>query len=96
MNSYVYILTNKVKGTLYVGVTGNIERRIFEHKNKLIEGFTKKYNLKKLVFYQEFSQIGEALKREKQLKNWKRQWKIELIEEKNKEWEDLASNWNVE
>ncbi|WP_317129103.1 GIY-YIG nuclease family protein [Haloflavibacter putidus] len=90
------MLTNKVKGTLYVGVTGNIERRIFEHKNKLIEGFTKKYNLKKLVFYQEFSQIGEALKREKQLKNWKRQWKIELIEEKNKEWEDLASNWNVE
>ena len=85
---YVYILTNKSK-TLYIGVTNNLERRVFEHKHKLKDGFTKKYNLTKLVYFERFNDINDAIKREKQLKNWHRQWKINLIESKNKEWKDL-------
>ena len=85
---YVYILTNDSK-TLYVGVTNNLERRIYEHKHKLRDGFTKKYNLTKLVYFEIFNDINDAIKREKQLKNWHRQWKINLIESKNKEWKDL-------
>ena len=85
---YVYILTNDSK-TLYVGVTNNLERRIYEHKHKLRDGFTKKYNLTKLVYFEIFNNINDAIKREKQLKNWHRQWKINLIESKNKEWKDL-------
>jgi len=85
---YVYILTNKSK-TLYIGITNNLERRIYEHKHKLKDGFTKKYNLTKLVYYEMFNDINDAIKREKQLKNWHRQWKINLIESKNKEWKDL-------
>ena len=84
---YVYILTNDSK-TLYVGVTNNLERRIYEHKHKLRDGFTKKYNLTKLVYFEIFNDINDAIKREKQLKNWHRQWKINLIESKNKEWKD--------
>jgi putative endonuclease len=84
----VYILTNNSK-TLYVGVTNNFERRIYEHKHKLKDGFTKKYNLTKLVYFEMFNDINDAINREKQLKNWHRQWKINLIESKNKEWKDL-------
>lgn len=84
----MYILTNNSK-TLYVGVTNNFERRIYEHKHKLKDGFTKKYNLTKLVYFEMFNDINDAIKREKQLKNWHRQWKINLIESKNKEWKDL-------
>jgi putative endonuclease len=84
----VYILTNNSK-TLYVGVTNNLERRIYEHKHKLKDGFTKKYNLTKLVYFEMFNDINDAINREKQLKNWHRQWKINLIESKNKEWKDL-------
>ena len=76
--------------TLYIGVTNNLERRVYEHKSKLIEGFTKKYNLTNLVYYELTGSIEAAIKREKQLKNWKRQWKVELIESMNKEWKDLA------
>jgi len=89
-NYYVYILANNSK-TLYVGVTNNLLRRIYEHKNKLIEGFTKKYNLTKLVYFEETTDISAAIKREKQ--NWHRQWKINLIESVNKEWKDLSLEW---
>ncbi len=75
---------------LYIGVTDNLARRIYEHKNKLINGFTKKYNLTKLVYYEVTNDVYEAIKREKQLKNWHRDWKINLITQNNKEWKDLS------
>ena len=90
---YVYILTNKKNGTLYIGMTNDLERRIFEHKHKLVEGFTKKYNLDKLVYFEQFQYVNDAIKREKQLKNWNRQWKTDLIEKDNSNWSDLASDW---
>ena len=89
---YVYILTNKSNKVLYIGVTNNLERRIFEHKNKLVEGFTKKYNLNKLVYYEATNDIDGALEREKQLKNWHRDWKINLINSSNPNWKDLSDN----
>jgi putative endonuclease len=82
-------MTNNSK-TIYIGVTNDLHRRLFEHKNKLIEGFTKKYKLTKLVYYETCSSIEDAIRREKQLKNWHRQWKINLIESVNKEWKDLS------
>jgi putative endonuclease len=82
-------MTNKSK-TLYIGVTDDLNRRLYEHKNKLLEGFTKKYNLAKLVYFETFNRVEDAIRREKQLKNWHRQWKINLIEEVNKEWKDLS------
>ena len=88
---YVYIMSNKSK-TLYIGVTDNLTRRVYEHKNKLIEGFTKRYNLTKLVYYEVTNDINAAIRREKQLKNWHRQWKINLIESVNPEWRDLAED----
>ncbi len=78
-NYFVYILSNNSK-TLYVGVTNDLERRLYEHKNKLIKGFTKKYNLNKLVYYEVSNDINSAIAREKQLKKWHREWKINLIE----------------
>ena len=87
---YVYILTNKSNKVLYIGVTNNLERRIFEHKNKLVDGFTKKYNLNKLVYYETTKNIDGAIEREKQLKNWHRAWKVNLIEEFNPPWKDLS------
>ncbi|MCL4548061.1 MAG: GIY-YIG nuclease family protein [Bacteroidetes bacterium] len=91
-NYYVYIMTNKSK-TLYVGVTNDLKRRVYEHKEKLLDGFTKKYNITKLVYFEETSDINSAIKREKQLKNWHRDWKINLIESVNKDWADLAKDW---
>ena len=88
-NYYVYILTNKPNGTLYIGVTNDLARRIYEHRNKLINGFTKKYNLKKLIYFEVFDRIEDAILREKRLKKWNRQWKIELIEKTNPNWIDL-------
>lgn len=88
----VYILTNN-SGTLYVGMTNNLPRRIYEHKNKLNDGFTKKYNIGKLVYFENVDSKEAAMKRERQLKNWHRQWKINLIESVNKDWNDLAENW---
>lgn len=82
-------MTNTSK-TIYIGVTNNLNRRVFEHKNKLIEGFTKKYNLTKVVYYESCNSIEDAIHREKQLKNWHRQRKINLIESVNKEWKDLS------
>ena len=87
-NYYVYILTNKSK-ILYIGITNDLVRRIYEHKNKLLDGFTKRYSLNKLVYFEVFNNVNEAIRREKQLKNWHRQWKINLIESKNKNWKDL-------
>lgn len=90
---YVYILTNKGHTVLYIGVTNNLERRIFEHKKKLIEGFTKKYNLIKLVYYESTEDIYSALEIEKQLKNWHRDWKVNLINSFNPDWKDLSENF---
>jgi len=86
---WVYILCSNRNGTLYIGVTNNIIRRVYEHKQKIIKGFTSKYNIIKLVYIEEFTDIKEALTREKNLKKWKRSWKIELIEKTNPEWKDL-------
>jgi putative endonuclease len=92
---YIYILASKKNGTLYIGVTNSIERRIEEHKNKLDPNcFTAKYNVNILVYFETFQYIDDAIKREKQLKKWNRQWKINLIEEDNKDWKDLSENWN--
>jgi len=90
---YVYILTNKNNKVLYIGVTNDLERRIFEHKNKLVEGFTKKYNLNKLIYYEMTEDISSAIEREKQLKNWHRDWKINLIKSFNPMWKDLGENF---
>jgi len=90
MKSYfVYIISNNSK-TLYIRMTNDLKRRIYEHKNKLIEGFSKKYNLNKLVFYEQTSDVKAAIAREKQLKNWHRKWKLNLIENYNPNWEDLS------
>ncbi|GAB4177145.1 MAG: GIY-YIG nuclease family protein [Calditrichia bacterium] len=88
--SFVYILTNKPNGTLYIGVTSNLQRRIYEHKFKIIKGFTSKYKLSKLVYYEIFEDIEEAINREKYLKGKKREFKIKLIESVNPSWEDLS------
>ena len=88
-SGYVYILTNKKNGTLYIGVTSDLIKRIWEHKNKVVEGFTEKYNLDKLVYYEVFEDIENAILREKQLKKWHRDWKINQIEKTNPEWKDL-------
>ena len=91
MNQYfVYILTNKSNKVLYIGVTNNLEWRMYEHKNKMIDGFTKRYNLTKLVYFEETSDVKGAIEREKQLKNWHRDWKMKLISDSNPEWKDLS------
>ena len=90
---YVYILTNMKNGTLYVGITSNIARRIWLHKNKLYEGFTKTYNLTRLAYYTQIYDVREAIKYEKRLKRWRRQWKIELIEKHNPAWRDLSEDF---
>jgi putative endonuclease len=86
----VYILTNRSNKVLYIGVINDLIRRVFEHKNKLVDGFTKKYNLSKLVYYEITKDVESAIGREKQLKNWHRDWKINLITQFNPEWKDLG------
>ncbi len=86
---HVYILANQKNGALYIGVTGNLTQRVYQHKQKLVEGFSKKYGVDKLVYYEESGCVYSALTREKQLKKWNRQWKLRLIEEKNPTWQDL-------
>lgn len=90
---YVYILSSAKNGTLYIGFTDDIERRMKEHKLGCVEGFTKRYQVKTLVYYEYFESSYEAFQRERRLKKWKRQWKIELIESKNSAWNDLSENW---
>lgn len=87
----VYILSNKHNGTLYVGVTSNLVQRVWQHKNNLVSGFTQKYNLHNLVFFEMLENMESAIQYEKQLKKWNRQWKIELIEKTNPNWNDLYS-----
>ena len=89
---YVYILSS-LRGTLYIGVTNDLERRVYEHKHKSIEGFTKKYNVHRLVYYEETDSIESAINREKQLKGLLRKKKIALIESANPKWEDLSEGW---
>jgi putative endonuclease len=86
---FVYILASKRNGTLYIGVTSDLIKRIFEHKNGLVEGFTKEYGVHDLVYFEEASNAESAITREKQMKKWNRAWKMRLIEEKNPGWEDL-------
>ncbi len=88
---YVYILASKKDGVLYIGVTINLERRMMEHKTGVFEGFTKQYFVHRLVYFEEYQSITDAIHREKCLKKWNRKWKIKLIEENNPEWTDL---WN--
>lgn len=86
---YVYIMASKKNGTLYIGVTSDLVKRIYEHKQNLADGFTKEYNVHSLVYYEQHNESEEAILREKQMKKWNRKWKIRLIEEKNPEWKDL-------
>jgi putative endonuclease len=86
---YVYILASKVGGTLYIGVTNDLVRRVWEHKSKLIESFTEKYDVVRLVYFEQFDDPENAIKREKRLKKWNRAWKVRLIEENNPNWDDL-------
>jgi putative endonuclease len=88
----VYILASKRNGTLYIGVTSNLQKRAWEHKNDVIEGFTKQYRVHLLVYYELHGDMVSAITREKQIKKWNRAWKIELIEEKNPDWQDLWNN----
>ena len=86
---YVYVLARKRNGTLYIGVTSDLVRRVYEHKSDLVDGFTKKYGVHKLVYYEESDSIDSAIAREKQLKKWNRAWKIRLVEKVNPVWRDL-------
>jgi putative endonuclease len=86
---YVYILASRKNGTLYIGITSDLIRRIWEHKNKVVEGFSNKYGVDKLVYYEIFDDPESAIKREKRLKSYKRKWKIDLIEKSNPRWRDL-------
>jgi len=93
-NYYVYILSSEKYGTLYIGVTNNLLKRVYEHKSGLVEGFTKKYVIHVLVYYEQHEDINEAIMREKQLKKWRRDWKIRLIERNNPQWVDLYYGLN--
>jgi len=90
---YVYILASKRNGTLYTGVTNDLERRVYEHKHKSIDGFTSKYNVDKLVCFEHTQSIESAISREKEIKGWKREKKLRLIEATNPEWQDLSDGW---
>ncbi|MCK4797291.1 MAG: GIY-YIG nuclease family protein [Spirochaetes bacterium] len=91
-DGYIYIMTNKYNKVLYTGVTNNLTKRIYEHKEKLVKGFTKKYNIKKLVYFEEYNDIINAIEREKQIKSWSRNKKINLINKLNPEWKDLYND----
>lgn len=90
---YIYILASQKNGTLYIGATNDLERRVSEHKQKRNEGFSSRYNVNMLVYFESFQYINDAILREKRLKKWNRQWKINLIEEENKDWNDLSEDW---
>ena len=88
-SGYVYILASKRNGTLYIGVTNNLKKRVYEHKNDFVDGFTKKYKVHSLVYYKQCNDIESAISEEKRLKKWNRKWKLELIERENPQWIDL-------
>ncbi|MGO9173914.1 MAG: GIY-YIG nuclease family protein [Rhodomicrobium sp.] len=92
MQYYVYFLASKLGGTLYVGVTNDLVRRVYEHKEGNVEGFTKKYGVTQLVYFEAHTDIEAAIQREKQIKRWNRAWKVRLIEEKNPNWDDLYNS----
>ena len=92
LHYYVYILASKRNGTLYIRITNNLLRRSYQHKVEIIEGFTQKYKVNKLVYFESYDSPKDAIQREKKLKKWNREWKIELIESKNPKWEDLSIN----
>ena len=94
-NYYVYILSSKRNGTLYTGITSDILKRVYEHKHGLVEGFTKKYKVHYLVWYEIHQSVESAITREKQIKKWKRNWKLQLIEKENPEWMDLYQRISV-
>ena len=89
---YVYIMSSQRNGTLYIGVTSNLIKRVYEHKNEVIDGFTRKYGIHVLVYYEKHLSVESAIRREKRLKSWKRQWKLELIEKDNPQWLNLYPN----
>ena len=91
---YVYILSNWDDSVIYIGVTGNLPRRLYEHRNGLVEGFTKQYNVHKLVYYEYTNDVYSAISREKQLKQWRREKKNQLIEAMNPQWRDLSLDWD--
>jgi len=90
---YVYIMSNWNDKVIYIGATSNLEKRVYQHKNKTMEGFTKKYNVNKLVYFEDTTNVKEALEREKQLKKWSRQKKNDLINSMNPNWNDLSNDW---
>ncbi|MEA1878856.1 MAG: GIY-YIG nuclease family protein [Bacteroidota bacterium] len=92
MQYYVYILSSKKNAVLYIGVTNNLKRRVEEHAMGLISGFTKRYNVHKLVYYECFNYVKPAIRREKHLKKWNREWKNQLINEMNSSWQDLSND----
>ena len=94
MMYYVYMLTNQTNAMMYIGVTNDLRRRLYEHKNGQIEGFTKKYHVHKLVYFEEYSEINNAIAREKQLKHWIRAKKNYLVESQNPNWDDLGENFD--
>ena len=89
---YVYILASK-SGTLYTGMTNDLEKRMYQHKKKLVEGFTKKYDVDRLVYFEETNDVGVVIEREKQIKSWRRSKKVDLIKTLNPEWKDLSEDW---
>ena len=88
---YTYIMASQRNGTLYIGVTSNLIKRVYEHKNNLVEGFTKKYQVHDLVYFEQHLDVTVAIQREKRLKEWQRKWKLDLIEKGNPQWKDLYS-----
>jgi putative endonuclease len=86
---YIYILTNRPNGVLYVGVTNDLVRRVFEHRSAFVDGFTKRYRLKRLVYFEKFDNIGDAIQREHNIKHWSRAWKVRTILAMNPNWDDL-------
>ena len=92
-NYYTYILTNHEETTFYIGVTSNLPKRFWQHKHKEMKGFSSKYNIVKLVYFEQYTDINNAIAREKQLKRWHREWKINLIKENNPDFNDLSADW---
>jgi putative endonuclease len=92
-NYYIYLMTNWNNNVIYIGVTNNLKRRVFEHKKKLIKGFTEKYNVNKLVYFEETQDINTAITREKEIKKWRREKKDQLVMRANPAWKDLSNGW---